>query len=273
MIVWTPIARVIYFSLLTVSSTFAQEQAEINTHLDTTTRVDTPTASDTITDPRSAKASPVANALDSMNTADGENMSDSVPSTGVVSVVENIGDGTLEGQSRFFEVVKDYRRPSALHSAMLSVVLPGAGFIYNQSNLWYFKTLGVWTFMSWTIFQAARFGIIYNLYRDAFIRRGEGLPIEDPVISTFTDEQIISGEDNFEYRRDLWIAISTLAHVINVLWAYTDAHLNRFEVFDDINVSMRPMIPSFTPIHSLPSSPSNVGIGLSLAYKIGSPSH
>ncbi len=140
-------------------------------------------------------------------------------------------------------------------AAILSAILPGLGQVYNKQ---YWKTplvyAGLATFGHFISYN----NIIYHALRNAVIAQSNGQthPFSDIVRSP---NILVKNRDQFRRNRDYLIILGSFFYVLNIVDAHVSAHLDEFEVNENLTFSLEPSIQrtSFTQL-----------IGVSLVLKI-----
>ncbi len=150
-------------------------------------------------------------------------------------------------------------------AALLSAALPGAGQIYNK-KAW--KAPLVWGLLG-------TLGYTVNLFHNEYIDARDNLFFltdgnSDTQVSVrflfFSEENLRRRRDKMRRDRDYYIIMSALAYGLVLADASVDAHLNRFDVSDNLALSISPSVqavPSLLPLSSLRFAP-----GLSVALTL-----
>ncbi|MDX1478324.1 MAG: DUF5683 domain-containing protein [Saprospiraceae bacterium] len=133
-------------------------------------------------------------------------------------------------------------------AALYSLVIPGAGQIYNKR---WWKAPIVWGGVG-TAYAVVRFNTDkYQCYRDAYIQRlttdMEGMePIDkfngsDPEFPLrLSADQIRTFRDRFNRFRQTSIIVMGLVWVAQSAEAFVDGHLREFDISDDLTLEVRP---------------------------------
>lgn len=144
-----------------------------------------------------------------------------------------------EFKSKRLAIHKKLKSPSK--AALLSGILPGLGQIYNRK---YWKVPIV----------AAGFGFLgytIGVFNDRYIESRDNLFFatdnnDDTQVDIrfffFTDENLRRRRDNARRDRDYYIILSALAYGLVVADAAVDGHLNRFDVTDDLSMTVKPTL-------------------------------
>ncbi|MFK8103302.1 MAG: DUF5683 domain-containing protein [Saprospiraceae bacterium] len=147
---------------------------------------------------------------------------------------------------------KDY--PSPKKAAILSLILPGTGQIYNKK---YWKVPIVYAGIGALVYAIDWNGSRYRQFRDAYIAEVNGEEHE------FTDFEISADglkaiRNSYDKNLQLSYVGMFLVYALNSIDAYVDAHLLRFDVSEDLSLHVNPKLLM------TPNNRSNLGIGLSL---------
>lgn len=149
--------------------------------------------------------------------------------------------------------------PSPKRAMQLSLILPGAGQIYNKKNAF------VWA-PFWMLGTAAGVtGIVYfrnqyTFYRDEYRLAQWNLPysLEDRA----TAAQVQSARDNFRKYSEQAIFGTIGFYLLNSIHAFSQAHLLNFDIDDDLSLQLQPTIFN----HSKSTSTS-LGLGFTVSYQ------
>ncbi|RRO12500.1 DUF5683 domain-containing protein [Flavobacteriaceae bacterium 14752] len=140
-------------------------------------------------------------------------------------------------------------------AAFYSAVLPGLGQAYNKS---YWKIPLVYIAIGTPMYFYIDNNNQYNRYRDAFKSRLAGFE-NDEFFGILSEDDLVEAQKLFRENRDLSLLITILAYVLNIVDANVEAHLNQFNISEDL--SMRPsQINNF--------STGQQAFGLSLKLKL-----
>lgn len=122
--------------------------------------------------------------------------------------------------------------PDPKKAATLSLVLPGAGQLYNKR---WWKVPLVYGAMGGMVYSIDYNTRNYRRFRDAYILALKGLPHEFSQFNLETTA-IKRYRDQFDKRRQLsWIGLVAV-HLLQAAEAFVDAHLMQFDVSDDLSL-------------------------------------
>jgi Family of unknown function (DUF5683) len=151
---------------------------------------------------------------------------------------------------------KNYPQPRK--AAFLSLILPGAGQIYNRS--WWKLPLVYGTLGTVTYFELRNIRQ-YRTLRDNYRLVVDGDPLTNPTEAPYNQMD----RDRLRYFRDLYrqyveqtSLVLGLAYVLQAADAFVDAHLSSFDVRDDLSLQLRPRLING------PFGGTVVGIGISI---------
>ncbi len=132
--------------------------------------------------------------------------------------------------------------PDPKKAATLSLVLPGAGQLYNKR---WWKVPLVYGAMGAMVYSIDYNTRNYRRFRDAYILALQGKPHEFSAFNLETDA-IRRYRDQYDKRRQLsWIGLVAV-HLLQAAEAFVDANLMQFDVSDDLSLRWRigPIAPS-----------------------------
>lgn len=153
----------------------------------------------------------------------------------MLGIVANAQQDTLvpSPQKRLEIQALDPLAPSK--AAFYSAVLPGLGQAYNKS---YWKIpvayagLGISTYFYFDNHKN------YNIWRDEYKRRLLGIrDTSHPDFGRLDNDRIIRGQKLYQRNRDLSLVITIAIYALNIIDANVDAHLQQFNVDDDLTFS------------------------------------
>ncbi len=121
---------------------------------------------------------------------------------------------------------------------MLSAIVPGAGQIYNKK---YWKTPVIWLGLGVSGYFIRSNHILYKDYKDALLQRTDtSIKVPDKYLDLYSTDQLIALQDQYHQSRDLFIIVTSLVYVLNIVDALVDAHLFTFDVSDDLSIDWQP---------------------------------
>lgn len=150
--------------------------------------------------------------------------------------IELVSDSTFIQTSDdilLFEEVSDL---DPQRSALLSAIVPGMGQVYNKQ---YWKVpiiyVGLATFGHFINYN----NNLYHAFRNAAISDSNGLgnPFVDVSSSQTT---LIRNRDSFRRNRDFLMILGSVFYLLNIVDAHVSAHLDEFNVNDDLTISIEP---------------------------------
>lgn len=139
----------------------------------------------------------------------------------------------IEGEEKV--VAKSSHSPAK--ATWMSIALPGLGQAYNKK---YWKIPIVYAGLGASIYAAIWNSEQYNEYSTAFdIREAGG---DDKYAGIYSTQNLITLQNYYRNNRDLSIIIAVLVYGLNILDANIDAHLYDFDISDDLNLRIEPML-------------------------------
>ncbi len=169
-----------------------------------------------------------------------------------------------DDQRPFLQRVIRPEKHSPLTATALSLVLPGAGQVYNKS---YWKLPIVYAGLGWTGYNIYQTTDDYRNIRDTYFNIS-GIDTTAPVDSSllrYSEGQLNTLRREAKNRQELAIIRFGIVYVLVAAEAFVDAHLWHFDVDDDLSLGLRPALLADTRQRPVP------GISLSLYGKRSSP--
>ncbi len=140
-------------------------------------------------------------------------------------------------------------------AALYSLIFPGAGQIYN-GKLW--KAPIVYGAMGTTIYLITYNRDFYKRLQDAYVIRLAGVEEDEYTGIISSADGIKSARDSFRKNMELAYFGTAAIYLLQVIEAYVDAHLQGFDVNDDLSLHFFPQIQDI-------SDPVPIKIGLFLS--------
>ncbi|GAA0873004.1 DUF5683 domain-containing protein [Gangjinia marincola] len=139
----------------------------------------------------------------------------------------------LKKQLRKAKRVKAYDPLAPAKAAFYSAVVPGLGQAYNGR---YWKIPLVYGALVTTFVVRDFYDGEYNRFRDAYRRRLNGFD-DDEFADILTDDNLIDLQQNTQRTRDVWTLLTVAAYILNIVDANVDAHLQQFNVSDQLTIN------------------------------------
>jgi len=150
----------------------------------------------------------------------------------------------FERQQRRLERALDPLSPS--RASFLSAAVPGLGQFYNRK---YWKVPLAWAAVGTGVFVYQFNQTEYLRYRTAFKLRSAGFSTDefydvnlDGIGPDVSDRALEEAQKKAQSQRDSSLLIAIGLYLLNVLDASVDAHLKPFNMNEDLNVSIQPII-------------------------------
>jgi hypothetical protein len=125
-------------------------------------------------------------------------------------------------------------------AGLLSALLPGAGQIHNRK---YWKLPLVYGAIGGTLYGELFYQSLYKEYRVAYNDIINDRTPSGPHAAVITDSaRAYRGITAYRTQRDVFIAYSALAYTLNILDAVVDAHLQDFDISDDLGLRWQPSL-------------------------------
>lgn len=150
----------------------------------------------------------------------------------------------LEREQRRLVRALDPLSPS--RASFLSAAVPGLGQFYNRK---YWKVPLAWAAVGTGIFVYQFNQTEYLRYRTAFKLRSAGFSTDefydvnlDGIGPDVSDRALEEAQKKAQSQRDSSLLIAIGLYLLNVLDASVDAHLKPFNMNEDLNVSVQPIL-------------------------------
>ncbi len=150
--------------------------------------------------------------------------------------------------------VQPYEPLAPARAAFYSAVLPGLGQAYTKK---YWKIPIVYAAIGTGVYFYIDNNSNYNRFRDIYKRRLAGFT--DDEFPNISDDQLISLQERFRREQELSLLLTVAAYLLNIVDANVTAHLQQYNISDDL--SFKPKI-NFSEFNSSPS------FGLSFNYRL-----
>ncbi len=116
-------------------------------------------------------------------------------------------------------------------AAFYSAVVPGLGQVYNKK---YWKLPIVYGGMGAGLYFYFDNNKVYNQFRDIYKRRLMGYT--DDAYGYLDNDRILRVQRTAQRNRDLSLVVTIGVYILNIIDANVDAHLNQFNVNDDLTL-------------------------------------
>lgn len=126
-------------------------------------------------------------------------------------------------------------------AALLSAALPGLGQYYNGRG-WAVKVpviYGIGTTLGYLVLSTHS---EYRRFREGYLALEDDNPNTQPspLLGGRTSDQLLRSRDTFRRNRDFYIIMLLVLYALNVGEATTAAHLNDFDINDNISFKIEP---------------------------------
>lgn len=149
-----------------------------------------------------------------------------------------IGDTLKKSKIDSTQAVKKNTPHSPRLAILLSAMVPGAGQIYNKK---YWKAPIIWAGVGTCGYFIRSNHLLYRDYKDALIQRNDtSIKTPDKYFEIYSTDQLFALQDQYRQNRDLFIIVTSLVYVLNIVDALVDAHLFTFDVSDDLSLNWQP---------------------------------
>ena len=153
-------------------------------------------------------------------------------------------------------------------AAFYSAVLPGLGQIYNKR---YWKVPIVYAVIGTGVYAYTYNDDRYDRFRTAFKSRQAGFTDDEfydingdnaeGAPPDLDQDDLERQQENYQRDRDLALVITIAMYALNIIDANVDAHLNQFNVDEDLSLDIQPYL-DIDPITNNP----NYGIAFTIKF-------
>lgn len=153
-------------------------------------------------------------------------------------VLEKMRQDTVGIEIDSAEIAPPLKLDEPIKAALLSAVLPGLGQAYNQS---YWKIPIIYT--GFAIFASAinYFDYYYINFRNASVAINNP-EINHPYTEELNEQQITRRVDFYRRNRDYLMILGSVFYLLNVVEAHVDAHLQSFDISDELTLNFGPSV-------------------------------
>ncbi|MDR1878828.1 MAG: DUF5683 domain-containing protein [Bacteroidales bacterium] len=125
-------------------------------------------------------------------------------------------------------------------AAWMSAVLPGLGQGYNKK---YWKIPIIYAGFLGTAYGINHYYIEYKFYRDEYRNRlNEKTDLLKPELANQGNENIRATQLTYQRNMEIFIIVTAVWYLVNILDAVVDAHLMSFDISDDLSLHIIPGI-------------------------------
>lgn len=191
------------------------------------------------------------------------------------SVQKKLRKGGLVFDDAQLRKIKPFNPLAPSKAAFYSAVLPGLGQVYNKKN-WYWKVPIIYGALGSGVAGYKFFDNRFKDLRAAFKSRQAGfttdeffdLRLEPGQVTTRTTPEIDNArlerlQETTQNDRDLVLVVTILAYVLNIVDANVEAHLQQFNVDDNLGLDMD--IKPYLDLNQITNSP-NYGMALVITF-------
>jgi Family of unknown function (DUF5683) len=148
------------------------------------------------------------------------------------SLIRIFNEDSIVAKSVFTSDTVLRRGKSTTVAMLASLVVPGAGQIYNEA---YWKTPLIWGLGYYFVSIYRQQNTLYQQYRNEYSAAIDTIPAT--VILPLKVQQLKDNRDFYHSQRDTFGWYIAITYLINVLDAYVDASLYSFEVSPNLQPS------------------------------------
>lgn len=154
---------------------------------------------------------------------------------------------------------RDYPNPKK--AAIMSLVVPGAGQVYNK-GIWYVKVPVIYGALGGMVYLIDFNQSSYRRFRDAYRARLQDQPHEFSNTRLDNERTLRVLRDNYDKNTQLSYVGLVVVYALQSVEAFVDAHLNTFDMSDDLTLQLKPSFES-----DLISGQPTLGVGVVLKFE------
>ncbi len=144
-------------------------------------------------------------------------------------------------------------------ASWLSVVLPGAGQVYNKK---WWKVPIFYAGLAASSYFIYDFGTKAKTYQTEYRNRMQGkTELLNPDFTSYSDDNVLALKQYYQRNMEFAIAATAIIYVLNIIDASVDAHLFYFDISEDLSMQMTPYIAPATTFQS-------GNAGMSMVFKL-----
>ncbi|MCC5944734.1 MAG: hypothetical protein JJT94_07340 [Bernardetiaceae bacterium] len=147
----------------------------------------------------------------------------------------------------------EFKLSKAARMAVLSAAVPGLGQYQNKTG-WMLKVPVIYAGGATLVWLTIQNHSDYRIFREAYVSRNDGNALTQPsdFFEGRTDDQLLRQRDRFRRDRDFYMILTGIFYLLNVAEAATTAHLNEFDVSDNLALRIKPNIEpiAYSPYNS-----------------------
>lgn len=155
--------------------------------------------------------------------------------------------------------VSEYDPLAPSRAAFYSAVVPGLGQAYNKK---YWKIPIIYAGMAAGVYFYKEQDKDYNRFRDAYKRRLAGYKDDEFYgngdEALISNDRLINAQRSAQKNKSLSVIVTLVFYLLNVVDANVDAHLQQYEVMDDLSLQPNLDVSPFN---------SQTSYGMSLVYR------
>jgi Family of unknown function (DUF5683) len=133
------------------------------------------------------------------------------------------------------------KKHSPTKATVLSLVLPGAGQVYNRKN-WWWKVPIIYGGGAALVYGAVFYQQNYKDYQEAYLFKVQNPTTEigDPKFDQLQTPTLKNYRDSYKQSRDQCLVGLALLYTVQVLDACVEAHFFDFNVSEDLSLNVQP---------------------------------
>lgn len=156
-------------------------------------------------------------------------------------------------------LTRDYPNPKK--AALLSLVIPGAGQVYNK-GLWYVKVPIIYAGLGGMVYLIDFNQTQYRRFRDALQLKLQNQPHEFTSTQLDNERSLRILRDSYDKNRQLSYVGIVAVYALQSVEAFVDSHLNTFDINDDLGLQIKPNFDT-----DMMTGQPAIGVGVVLKFE------
>lgn len=133
------------------------------------------------------------------------------------------------------------KKHSPKTATILSLVLPGAGQVYNRKN-WWWKVPVIYGVGGALVYSAVFYQNGYDEYRAAYKERLEQGTNKDPLYNRYQTPTLQSIRDSYRDARDMSYVWLVVVYALQATDAAVEAHFFDFNMNENVSLNVQPQV-------------------------------
>jgi hypothetical protein len=147
---------------------------------------------------------------------------------------------SVQKESKKLEIKKSNTFNNPKKAGLLSLIIPGAGQIYNKR---YVKAPIVWAVLGSFVYFYIQNNSEYQKARTSFVSLIDTISSNNiPYNGSTNLAEVTAFKNNYRSNRDLFLILGVVFYGLQIVDAVVDAHLMGFNVNDNLSLHIQPVV-------------------------------